>query len=99
MISQMISLNHVSISKDTIIAKQTKIPKNGNSGKKGTLNGLGRLGWVCRKIITPAQTIIKAKRVPMDVICPNLEIGKNPAKKLTKNIKSKLERHGVRHLG
>ena len=49
--------------------------------------------------MTPAQTIIKANSVPMDVMCPNLEIGKNPAKKLTKTMKSRFDRHGVRHWG
>ena len=99
MTNQMINRHQVSSSRESIIARQTKIPKNGNNGKNGTLKGLGISGFVYRKIITPAQTKMKASKVPMDVICPNFEIGKKPAKKLTKNIKSKLERHGVRHWG
>ena len=91
--------HQVSESSEVIMAKQTMIPKIGNSGKHGTLKGLGILGWVLRKIMTPAQTMIKANNVPIEVILPNLEIGKNAAKNPVKNMNNKLERHGVRHLG
>ena len=96
---QMTSRHQVSQSSDVIIAKHTNIPNIGNKGKHGHLNGLGVSGWVLRKIMTPAHTMINAKSVPMDVMFPNLEIGKKPAKKPVKTMKSKFDRHGVRHLG
>ena len=99
MISQMKRRHQVSGSSDVIMARQTRMPKIGNKGKYGTRKDLGISGWVLRKTMTPAQTMIKANNVPMDVMLPNLEIGKNPAKKPTKTIKSKFERHGVRHWG
>ena len=99
MTSQITSRHQVSASNEVIIARHTKIPKNGNSGKHGHTYGLGISGWEYLNTITPAQTMIKASSVPIDVMCPNLEIGKTPAKKLTKPMKSKLDRHGVRHRG
>ena len=97
MISQITSRHQVSESSEVIMARHTMIPKIGNNGKQGTLKDLGISGWVLRKTMTPAQTMIKAKSVPMDVMFPNLEIGKNPAKKPVKTMKSKFDRHGVRH--
>ena len=99
MASQIKRRHQVSWSSEVIIARHTKIPNIGNNGKHGHLKGLGVSGWILRKIITPAQTMIKAKSVPMDVMFPNLEIGKNPAKNPVKTMKSKFDRHGVRHLG
>ena len=95
--SQASNLTQVSGGSEIIIEKQIKIPKIGNSGTHGLRKGRGSLGCVYRRAITPAQTITKANNVPMLVICPSLEIGKNPAKMLIKNIKIKLERHGVFH--
>ena len=96
---QMIKRHQVSASSEVIIAKHTRIPKIGNCGKYGQRYNLGRSGRVYRRIITPAQTMINAKSVPIEVILPSLEIGKNPAKKPVNTMKSKFERHGVRHVG
>ena len=56
------------------------IPKIGNKGTHGVRYGRGKAGCVRRKISTPAQTMTKASNVPMLVMLPNLDIGKNPAK-------------------
>ena len=95
----MINLIQVAPSKEVIIATHTKTPKIGNSGTNGTRYGRGNKGWVRRRMITPIQTMTKANSVPILVMCPNLEIGKNPAKRLIKTIKIVFEIHGVFHFG
>jgi len=95
---QMTSLHQVSASSAVIIAKHTIMPKMGKSGKQGHYRTLVyRL--VLRNTMTPAQTMIKASSVPMDVMFPNFEIGKNPAKNPVKTMNNKFDRHGVRHWG
>src|SRR5690349_14449012 len=91
--------SQVAWSNDHIMAPHTTIPRIGNSGTSGTRYGLGALGCVWRSTMTPTQTITNAKSVPIDVIWPNFEIGKNPAKKLIKNMNRMFERHGVLHVG
>ena len=77
--NQINSLNQVSQGIKHIIAKQTKIPKIGINGTKGTLNGRSALGSVFLKIKIPAQTITKANKVPILVISPTTFIGTNAA--------------------
>ncbi len=99
MASQMNRRIHVSHPSEYIIEKQTMTPATGIKGTHGVLNGRGRSGWVLRSTMTPMQTITKANSVPMEVMWPSLEIGTKPAKMLTKTMKSRLDRHGVRHVG
>ena len=97
--SQMKRRTQVSVPSEYIMAKQTMMPKIGTRGTMGARYGLGASGSERRKNITPAHTITKANKVPMEVICPNLEIGTKPAKRLTNAMNNRLDRQGVRHLG
>ena len=50
--------------------KQVKIPSIGIKGTKGVLKARGASGFVFLNTITPMQTSINAKRVPILVISP-----------------------------
>ena len=54
----------VSINLQTINPPQHSIPKIGNQGENGTLNGLGLFGSVCLKINTATHTTINDVNVP-----------------------------------
>ena len=56
-------------------------------------------GCFTRITHTPAQTITKAKRVPMLVMRPTMLSGKRAENGATKRKKSMLERHGVWNFG
>lgn len=64
-ISHIINLNHVILSSPKIRYKQDIIPSIGIRNPKGTLNGRFLFGCLILSIITPTETSIKAKSVPM----------------------------------
>lgn len=55
------------------------MPKAGNSGVNGFLNGLGKLGWVFLNTITPKQTNTNAAKVPMLTSSASAPSGTRPA--------------------
>ena len=84
---------------DWLIATFTAIPRIGNSGTNGVLNGRGVSGCVFLIMIIPTHTITNANKVPMLVIFPTTLIGTNAAKHETKIISIRLHFHGVRNFG
>jgi hypothetical protein len=81
----------VSKGKEIIIDKQDNIPRIGIKGTRGVLKALGASGWVFLMIITPAQTRIKANKVPILVISPTTCPGTKAANSPTNKQKIKLE--------
>ena len=82
-----------------IIAAQTIIPKMGTKGTKGVLNSLCNSGLVFRKIITAAQTKIKANKVPILVMSPTISPGTKAANAPTRIKIIRLALYGVLNLG
>src|SRR5690242_18636137 len=79
--------------------RQTRTPSPGTIGTRGVLYGRGAFGLVLRITTTPMHTITNASSVPMLVMFPSFEIGRNPEKSDTKNMKIRLQRYGVCHFG
>ncbi len=88
MINQTIKRAQFVQPKPKIIALQTIIPRMGTRGTSGVVNCLFISGFFTRKIHTPAQTSIKANKVPILVISPTISPGTKAANKPTntKNI-------------
>src|SRR5438552_3355260 len=83
----------------SIRTKQKITPRIGNSGTNGTRNGLGRLGCVRRKTMTPRQTRMKAKSVPMLVRSASEPISTTAAMPPTKTPVQIVVICGVRNFG
>src|ERR1035438_3367563 len=77
----------------------TSTPMMGTNGTHGVLKGRGRSGSRTRRIHTPAQTIVKANRVPMLVSSARIEIGSAAASVATQSPTTMVEIHGVRKRG
>ena len=60
-------------------AAQLRMPREQISGAHGTRNVRGNSGRVWRRIHTPAQTAMKAIRVPIETRSPNTSSGKMAA--------------------
>src|SRR5579875_4101228 len=98
-IIQQKALSKVSPGKPTIIAVHTTIPKIGNSGTIGVLNGRFKLGSFLRRIITPRQTNTNANSVPIEVRSPATLTGTNAANNPTNTNNTILLLYGVRNFG
>ena len=75
----MISLNHVSRGNDAICKKQIDAPRIGTRGTHGVLKGRLISGLDFLSTSTLIQTIIKARRVPIETNSPRILIGSIPA--------------------
>src|SRR5690606_21327908 len=91
----MASRSQLSIGSDAIIAIHTTIPSIGTNGTRGVRKGRGVSGLVLRSTIIPAQTNVKANKVPMLTMCPRSATGTKPEKILTKTINIRLVFQGV----
>src|ERR1035437_2591706 len=80
-------------------ASDTSTPMMGTNGTHGVLNGRGRSGSRTRRIHTPAQTIVKANRVPMLVSSASVETGNDAASVATQIPTRIVEMYGVRNFG
>jgi len=69
----------VSSGKDAICRKQIDAPRIGTRGTHGVLNGRSMLGLDFLRTRTLRQTIINARRVPIDTSSPSILIGSIPA--------------------
>src|SRR5579862_658398 len=89
----------LSIPNEYIRPKFQMIPTIGRKGTNGVLNGRGASGFFLRMTRMLAHTMTKANSVPMLVILPTTFNGRKAEKGATKHMKSRFERHGVRHFG
>src|SRR5690348_12507240 len=99
MTSQIIRRNQFDSPSEYIIAKFQTTPRIGTTGTHGVRNGRAVSGCVRRITQTLAQTMTKANRVPMLVMCPTTDSGRKAEKGATKIMNSRFERHGVRNFG
>src|SRR6185436_7101472 len=74
-------------------------PMTGTNGTHGQRNGRSALGYFLRMISTAAQTITKAKSVPMFVRWSRASIGRKPAMTTTPQPIRIVDFHGVRNFG
>src|SRR5580692_8755768 len=96
---QMISRYQFADGSENMSIRQVNIPRIGTTGYSGARNGLAASGLVRRMISTAAQTIKKAKRVPMLVRSSSASIGRKPVKMATNAPIKIVDFHGVRNLG
>src|SRR5580692_5760708 len=99
MTSQTIRRSQFDQPSEYISAKLTTMPRIGTTGTHGVLNGRGCSGCFQRITNTPAQTITKAKRVPMLVMRPTMLSGRKAENGATMKKNKMFDRHGVRYFG
>src|SRR5579883_1740019 len=87
----------VSIGRPSIKPMQQTIESSGVYGENGTRNPRARSGCVCRKMITPADTIINANRVPILDKSASVPISQMPAGTPTAKPASHVLTCGVRY--
>ncbi len=95
MMIQTPNLAQVAQPNENMRVKQVKIPRRGTQGTNGVLKGRGKSGCDLRSTITLAQTIEKAKSVPILVSWPTKDKGAKAAKIPTATIKTTFATHGV----
>jgi hypothetical protein len=69
----------VSSGNDAICKKHIEAPRIGTTGTQGVLNGRFMSGLDFLSTKTLIQTIIKARRVPIETNSPSMLIGRIPA--------------------
>src|SRR5213079_614207 len=93
----MISRHQFSAGSENIKSRQVSMPRIGVKGTKGTRNGRSAAGCVRRMMSTAAQTMTKAKSVPMLTTSSNTVMGKNAASVATKRPVTRVDFQGVRN--
>src|SRR5579862_1516956 len=97
--SQMSKRHQVLAGRLAMAASDVRIPRIGTRGTRGVLKGRGRSGRLRRRIHTPAQTITKARSVPIFTRTARSPIGIIDAKIATQTPTTSDEIHGVRNRG
>jgi len=81
MASQTTNRNQVSKGRANIWARQTNAPAKGTQGRPGQRKGRSMAGRVLRRTRMLRQTMVKARRVPMETSSPRTPMGRTPAMK------------------
>ncbi len=98
-LSQMINLSQLELGRESMSIAHVMAPARGTHGTHGHRKGRGTLGALRRSTRMAIQTMVNARRVPMDTSSTSTDRGTNEARSETNAPVSRVDLCGVPYTG